>query len=348
MSNPLRFAAPLWHRLSTWWRTSSRPGDALGQLPIGDVDHGMMMRAAFLDLLADRRSERRSRMARAILYFLMFALPAFLYVGFYAWSAGVRIGPSGDVVAVVRLEGEMADGALASADRVIPMLRKAFESDRVKAVVLSIDSPGGAPLEAERIYTALESWRQSHPKPVVAVINNLGASAAYMVALHADRIYAGNYSLVGSVGAILSGWDAHEALGRIGLSQRIYASGELKSMMNPYVPMSPEAERKARELVDNMGRSFRAELAQQRQSKLAAGVDFGSGGVWGGAEAQRIGLVDEVATIDQVVKTRWPALAIHDYGPKAGGLPFAGASADWLSQVLAKTVALIQQPMALR
>lgn len=328
--------------LSRITRRQPAPGASLDAVPVGEVDQSLVFRAAFKDLLLDRRAERRSKTMRAFLYFLMFALPAVLYVGFYAWSAGVRFGSKAEAVAVIRIEGEMADGALASADRVIPMLRKAFEQDRIKAIVLSIDSPGGAPLEAERIYTAMDSWRKTHPKPVVAVINNLGASAAYMVALHADRIYAGNYSLVGSVGAILSGWDAHQALNRVGVSQRVYASGELKAMMNPYLPMSPEAERKARDLVNTMGKAFRAELVAQRKDKLIEGVDFGSGAVWGGAEAHRIGLIDEVATIDQVVKTRWPGLPINDMGPRSGGLPFAAAAADWVGSVVASSVARVQ------
>jgi protease IV len=320
-------------------------GGALDHLPAGEVEPNLIFRAAMLDLLTDRRSERRSKNWRGALYFIMFALPTILYATMYARSTGLRFGPSTDVVGVVRLEGEMADGALASAERVIPALRKAFESTHVRAVVLSIDSPGGAPLEAERIYKAIDSFRKTHPKPVVAVINNLGASAAYMVALHADHIVAGNYSLVGSVGAILSGWDAHEALNRLGLSQRVYASGELKSLMNPFVPMSPQSERKARDLVEQMGGAFVAELKQHRQARLAPGVDFGSGGVWGGGEAQRLGLIDEVATIDQVVQTRWPGLSVHEYGPRAGGLPFTTAAASWLQDVLAKTVA---RPLTLR
>ena len=338
MSKLRRFSAAAVRALRTWWAARGKSTLALDQLAVGTVDHSLVLRAALVDLLMDRRSERRSRTGRAVLYFLMFALPSLFYAGFYAWTSGYRFGPSTDVVGIVRIEGEMADGATASAERVIPALRKAFESDHVRAIVLSIDSPGGAPLEAERIYTALDSWRKTHPKPVVAVINNLGASAAYMVALHTDRIYAGNYSLVGSVGAILSGWDAHEALARLGVSQRVFASGELKSMMNPFVAMTPDAERKARELVNQMGQSFKAELTLQRNGKLAAGVDFGSGGVWGGTEAQRIGLIDEISTIDQVVRNGWPSLSSRDYGPRAGGLPFASTAAGWLGDVLSKAM----------
>jgi protease IV len=339
------FVRRSWTWLHTWWSRRGESTRALDRLPVGELDSSLVFRAAMLDLLTDRRSERRSKNWRGFMYFLMFALPMLVYGGMYAWSAGLRFGPANDVVGVVRLEGEMADGALASAERGIPALRKAFESNHVRGVVLSIDSPGGAPLEAERIYKAIETFRKAHPKPVVAVINNLGASAAYMVALHADQIVAGNYSLVGSVGAILSGWDAHQALNRLGLSQRVYASGELKSLMNPFVPMSPQSERKARDLVEQMGGAFVAELKQHRQARLAPGVDFASGGVWGGAEAKRLGLVDEVATIDQVVQSRWPGLSVHEYGPRAGGLPFASTAASWLQDVLAKTIA---KPLSLR
>ncbi|MCW5632785.1 MAG: S49 family peptidase [Rubrivivax sp.] len=316
---------------------SRLPGDPAAAEPAaGMAGEVLFLRAALHDLLLDRRKERRSRNLRACLYFLIFALPFAFYAALWARSAGwLRVGPSTDVVGVVRIEGEMADGNAASAERVLPALRKAFESDRVKALVLSIDSPGGAPLEAERIFSAIEAWRATHPKPVVAVINNLGASAAYMVALHTDCIYAGRYSLVGSVGAILSGWDAHEALARLGITQRVYASGELKSMMNPFVAMSPQADAKAKELVEQMGRAFARDLARQRGARLAQGVNLVSGGVWGGEEAQRLGLVDEVATLDQVLKARWPKLRTHEFGPGSAGLPFAQAAGRWLAQALA-------------
>jgi protease IV len=302
----------------------------------GPASEVLFLRAALHDVLLDRRSERRSRNLRALMYFLIFALPLVFYAALYARTAGwLKFGPSADVVGVVRIEGEIADGNAASAERVLPALRKAFESERVKAVVLSIDSPGGAPLEAERIFSAIDAWRKTNPKPVVAVINNLGASAAYMVALHSDRIYAGRYSLVGSVGAILSGWDAHEALARLGLKQRVYASGDLKSMMNPWVDMSAQSHAKAQELVDQMGRAFAQDLTAQRGAKLPAGVNLASGGVWAGEQAHKLGLIDEVATLDQVLKTRWPELRTHEFGPGGTGLPFAQTVGAWLGQVFA-------------
>jgi len=310
-------------RLAAWWR---QPDFAIDALAPDQVDPQNLTRALARDMLADRRAERRARLAKPLAYAVMFLLPV-MVLRWMPSPFDARPGPTGESVGVVELAGEMADGKQASAERVIPALRRAFENERVKAVVLSIDSTGGAPLEAERIYTAIDSWRASHPKPVIAVINNVGASAAYMVALHCDEIYAGKYSLVGSIGAVLSGWDFHKALERVDVGQRVYASGNLKAMLNPYLPMSPEADRKAKDLVSKMGKQFRDELETQRKGKLVSGVDFGSGEIWGGLEAHKLGLVDGVSTLDQVVKSRWPDLRIHGFGPGSNaGLPLIGTS----------------------
>jgi protease-4 len=312
------------------------------------VDESAVLMSMMRDLLADRRAERRSKLLRGL---LVFVFPALLIVGFNAWAMGFRLWHARASVGVVELVGEMSEGSLASADKVVPALQKAFDSPSVKAVVLSIDSPGGAPLEAERIYTSIESMRRAHPKPVIAVVNNLGASAAYMVALHCDTIYAGKYSLVGSVGAVLAGWDFHKALDRVDVGQRVYTSGNLKAMLNPYLPMSPEANRKAQDLVARMGGQFREELETQRKGKLvpAQGVNFASGEIWGGVEAKQLGLIDEVATLDEVLRKRWPDLPVETIGPSSshGGSIFAATITDWFRELLASE-GLSQVSLSLR
>jgi protease IV len=117
---------------------------------------------------------------------------------------------------------------------------------------------------------------------VVAVINNMGASAAYMIAIHADKIYAGKHSLVGSIGAIITAWDLHKAIERVDVAQHLYASGQLKALFNPFAPVSQEDDAKAKLLVSQVGATFLDEVKRTRSATLKATVDYGSGEIWGG------------------------------------------------------------------
>lgn len=244
---------------------------------------------------------------------LMIAIPSMLALFAYANSSGFQFGPLSEVVGVVHIEGEISSTSPASADRIIPVLRDAFANRNVTQVVLAIDSPGGAPVEAERISQAISTLRAKYPKPVVAAISNIGASAAYMIALHTDRIVAGKYSLVGSIGAVIAPWQVNQAMDKLGVSQRVYASGGLKSFLNPFTPVSPEAEKKAQELVDGAGGTFLAELVQARGRKLKQGVDYSSGEVWSGIEAKGLGLVDTIGTIDDFTTAK--GARTHNFGP---------------------------------
>lgn len=286
------------------------------------------------DVLQERRSERRWKLAKRT----MLVSAAILFFMLYVFSVAKQLGwarlPNSETTAVIHIDGEISAGASASAEKVVPLLKTAFEADNVKAIILSIDSPGGAPVESERIYQAIKAFRAKNPKPVVSVINNIGASAAYMVALHTDKIYAANYSLVGSVGAVIAGWDFHKALEKLDVRQRVYASGNLKSMLNPFAPMTPEADRKAQEMVMKMGQRFKEEVAAARGKKLIQGIDYTTGEVWDGAEAMKIGLVDEIGTLDTVAM-QWDS-KVHDMGPRAPGTGWLNGMAslfDMLSRI---------------
>jgi protease-4 len=139
----------------------------------------------------------------------------------------------------------------------------------------------------------------------------------------------------------------HKAINRFDVRQDVYASGGLKAMLNPFVEQPPEARAKAQDLVNIAGKHFGDELQRMRGNKLQAGVNYTSGAVWGGIEAQQIGLADELATLDEIANTA--DLTLKEYGPgRRTVTPFAFSSEfvkDWIQQTLYDGIAAAMYSM---
>lgn len=269
-----------------------------------------------------QRLQRVTLVLRSIFFGGPFLL-GFLWLLFAISQAGSwSVGPMREVIGLVQISGEINAEGQASASKVVPALERAFSNANTKAVIIKVNSPGGLPLESERINAAIAQFKVKYNKPVIAVIENVGASAAYMIAMHADEVYSGRYSLVGSVGAIMQGWDFHKAMEKLQVSQRTYASGSLKSMLNPYSEQTPEASQKAQSLVSSMGNAFVQEMKAARGDRLKPGIDYGTGEVWTGTQAFEIGLVDGIATLEEVRMKKFEGIDVHDFGPgrRSGGI----------------------------
>jgi protease-4 len=331
-------------RLWNWFRGHTEYDTALDEAlslsATADVQQVNQLLAARLarDVIDERKSNRRWLMFKRIGLAVVFIGMTAAYAVWSAKQLGWRALPSSDRVGVVRIEGAIMNGSLASADSVIPVLRRAFESDRIKAVVLDINSPGGQPAEAERIYVAIASLKAKHPKPVVAAISSVGASAAYLIAVHADKVVSAEYAVVGSIGALIQTWDVHRALDRVDVVQRVYTSGRLKSMLNPFTEPTPEATQKAQELVSEIGAVFVKEVKERRGTKLRAGVDIASGEVWTGRQALDLGLVDAIGTVEQIADTDF-GLEVHVLGPNPTGFGFLQSVTDAAVTSVARAVA---------
>ncbi len=251
------------------------------------------------------------------------------------WMAGdLMPGKNKSHVPVVRIEGGIAgDNTRINADSVNKLLAKAFADEAAKGVLLYIDSPGGSPAEAERIGNFITRKKQETGKPLYAVCANMCASAAYMIAMHGDEIYASKYSLVGSIGAILSSWNFSEAIAKVGVQHNAYASGKLKAMLNPYAPVKPEDAEKAQILVSGMGKIFASQVQEMRKGKLTGEVDLFTGEVWDGNEAKALGLVDVIGTLDDAVRDKFPIdAAVVDMGRSGGGFRLLRGAAEAISQ----------------
>src|SRR5437879_4161534 len=139
------------------------------------------MREQHHELVKERKTERRWKTFFQLALIGIPLLGTIAYVIFFTSAMGFQWGPFGSVVGVVRIDGEISSQSVASAKHVIPILEKAFANPSVKAVVLSIDSPGGAPAECELIYTAARRLKRKHQTPAVAVLNTLVSGAGSTV-----------------------------------------------------------------------------------------------------------------------------------------------------------------------
>lgn len=281
-----------------------------------DADGAQALNILAQEIIKSKKSERRWVRVKIVAVLTILGL-AMISTGLSQWRQSKL-----SKVHSVSISGTIGQGG-ASADAIIPALKKAFQSKDSKAVILNIDSPGGSPSDADRISQSIEAFKAETHKPVVAIIDGVGASASYMIAVHADRIVAGKYSLVGSIGVIIQSWDYHQIMDKVGVKQRVFASGKLKTMLNPYAEMTPAAEAKAQEIVDRMAKTFVTEVKTARGTRLKEGNWF-TGEVWPGEEAQQIGLIDEVGTIEDYVRKNYGDASVISIKPslKHGWSPF--------------------------
>jgi len=287
--------------------------------PSIDEIHQGISSEVILEYLKEQKMERRWKTIRRIFISVMILVGLGLYAGTLAGSLGYRMLPTDEAVAVVPISGVIAKDTEASAESVITVLDRLFETENVKGIVLLIDSGGGSPTEAERITRFLDDAKARTGKRVVAACASMCASAAYMIAIHADKVYAGEYSWAGSIGAIMKGWDFAALMDRFDIDQRVFASGPLKDLMNPFSDMSPEMSNKLARLVNDTADTFIAEVKDRRGDKLANTEELFTGAVWTGRTSLELGLIDEIGTVETILAKDFDGLPSASYYPKRRG-----------------------------
>jgi protease-4 len=164
--------------------------------------------------------------------------------------------------------------------------------DSVKALIVSIDSPGGTFVGGEALHDTLRGLRERIP--VVAVMEDLAASGGYMVAVASDRIFARRGTLTGSIGVLWETFDASALLGEIGIGTETLRSGPLKGQPSPLEPLSEPARTAVQGLVDEMHGLFVAMVAEGRSLDEATVRRLADGRVYSGEQAVANGLVDAI------------------------------------------------------
>lgn len=226
-------------------------------------------------------------------------------------------------VALVRLEGVISSGARPgrglSAQGVDKALRKAFTSDP-RAVVIAINSPGGAPAQSRMIHDRIRGLAVEHEVAVLAYAEDVAASGGYMIALAGDEIFADPFGIVGSVGVITAGFGFQDAIGKLGIERRVHAAGENKSQLDPFRDEAPEDIARLEDLLGKTHKLFRAMVEDRRAGKLSSD-DLLDGRYWLAGDAAALGLIDGVGDLRTILKARFGEdVRIKAFETKSGGL----------------------------
>lgn len=252
-------------------------------------------------LTAEQRRSRRWGIFFKILTFLyLFAL---LFMFRAPLMGGLDTAGVGAHTAVVEVNGAIASDTHASADNLVGALRRAFEAESSKAVVMRINSPGGSPVQAGYVYDEIVRLREEHPdKKVYAVISDMGASGAYYIAAAADEIYANRASLVGSIGVVSGGFGFTGLMDKAGVERRLYTAGENKAFLDPFSPEEPGEVAFWQDVLKNTHEQFIEYVRKGRGDRLVDDEQLFSGLVWTGEQALELGLVDGLGSTSWVAR----------------------------------------------
>ena len=224
--------------------------------------------------------------------FLFFFLSVLVITTFLGRPTGFSVG---DKVAVLDVEG-----IINSSRTLNERLIDAREDNSVKAIVLRVNSPGGAVGPAQEVYTEVK--RVAKTKPVVVSMGSVAASGGYYIAAPAQRILANPGTITGSIGVIMEFTNIEELLGKIGLKSQVVKSGEHKDIGSPTRTMTEKDRRIFQSLIDDVHRQFMTAIAEGRKMDLNKVEALADGRVFTGNQAMKAGLVDELGNLQDAIQ----------------------------------------------
>ncbi len=205
----------------------------------------------------------------------------------------------GDRVAVVEVSGVILDSR-----NVIEALERHRDNRSVRAIVLRLDTPGGAVAPSQEIFEEVKKIRDEKKKPVVASMGSVAASGGYYIASAANEIYANPGSITGSIGVIMQWTNYSELLRWAKLRSEAITSGPFKDAGSPTRDMTDQERAYFQGIIDDLRGQFVEDVADGREGKLTADeVDqLADGRVYTGQEAKKLKLVDEIGDLQDAVE----------------------------------------------
>jgi len=242
---------------------------------------------------------RNHPILRGLGILFVFILVVFVGVFFYAYITG---GDSkalsifaGDGVGVLQIEGTIDESRDVTSE-----LKRFKESPWIKAVVVRIDSPGGAVGPTQEIFAEIQKTKKS--KPLIASMGGMATSGGYYIASACDKIVANPGTLTGSIGVIMQLNNIEDLMKKIGVKGYNIKSGANKDIGSPFQPLSPEGREILQGLVDDVHRQFITAVAKGRGLDEGVVKKLADGRVYSGAQAKELGLIDQFGTLEDAIE----------------------------------------------
>ena len=187
------------------------------------------------------------------------------------------------------------------------LIQKAFSIKKAKAVAISINSPGGSPVQSHLIYSYIRKQAKKNNKKVLVFAEDVAASGGYLIACAGDEIYANSSSIIGSIGVIYSSFGLQELIKKAGIQRRIYTAGKNKSTLDPFVEEKKEDIERLKKIQLDLHSDFIKVVEESRSTKLKkdGNPDLFTGEFWSGSKAKKLGLIDGLGNADEILKEKF-------------------------------------------
>src|SRR5471032_3332641 len=230
----------------------------------------------------------------------------FRQINFDDYLARVHTKLTGDAVGVIVAEGEISDGIAApgaiGGTSTAALIRQAREDDKIKSIVLRVDSPGGSAFASEIIRHELELTRAAG-KPVVVSMGNVAASGGYWISMASDEVIADPTTITGSIGVFAILPTADKVIDKLGIHTGGNPTTWLADAGNPLRPLDPRFAQVIQASINHIYAEFTGKAAQARKTTPEKINEVAQGRVWTGAQAKDRGLVDTLGSYGDALKS---------------------------------------------
>tara|TARA_X000001036_G_scaffold325847_1_gene304415 strand:- start:386 stop:1192 length:807 start_codon:yes stop_codon:yes gene_type:complete len=186
------------------------------------------------------------------------------------------------------------------------IISKAFSTKKATSVAITINSPGGSPVQSHLIYNFIRQQAKKNKKKVLVFVEDVAASGGYLIACAGDEIYANSSSIVGSIGVIYSAFGFTELIKKIGVERRVHTAGKNKSTLDPFLDEKKEDIERLKNIQLDLHKDFIDLVEKSRGTKLKKSeVELFSGEFWSGNKAKALGLIDGIGDANQILKEKF-------------------------------------------